>query len=137
MDLVVESRNGVARVDGADRNRRRRIAGRRDASVAHLARQAIRAFVAGRGDDDDARRDGALDGLHQWIGRRRLVDGMPERQIQHVDPERGLVRYRELDGLDHGARISRARWRRAREDRSAALLWPRSGNARPTCLACP
>ncbi len=39
-----------------------------------------------------------LDGLHERIGRRRFVNRMAEREVQHVDAEQMPVGNGELDG---------------------------------------
>ena len=55
-DLIIGPREGVLRVNRADRNCRRRIAWRCDARVAHLSGLAVDAFIPGRDDHDDALR---------------------------------------------------------------------------------
>ena len=72
--------------------------------VAHAARQRVHAHVAGRGDDHDARAHGRFHGLHQRVGRRRLEDGMAERQVDDVDAVGGLVGHGPLNRVDHVAR---------------------------------
>ena len=59
-------------------------------------------------DDDDARARGRFDGLHERVGRRRLVRRMAERHVDDVDAERRLVRRGELDRGDDVARRSAA-----------------------------
>ena len=49
-----------------------------------------------------------LDCLHERVGRRRLINWMAEREIQHVDAEEILVRNRELDGAHDVRRVALA-----------------------------
>ena len=79
-------------LEGADRERRRRVARRGDAGVSGLARSRVDAEVARRGDDDDAGAHGGFDGLHQRVGRRRFEDRVAEREVDDVDAEQLLVR---------------------------------------------
>ena len=72
----------------ADGNRRRRIAGRRDARIPGKAGRRILAVVAGGRDDDHAGAHRALNRLDQRIARRRLEDRMSERQVDDLDAER-------------------------------------------------
>ena len=107
-DLVVGARRrrlGPQRPDGDDR---RRVARRGNPRVADCTRDRIQAVVAGRGHHHDARRDGALDRLDQWVGSRRLVNRVAERQVDDVDAERGAIRHREIDRRDDIAGVAGA-----------------------------
>ena len=87
-DHVVGSRRGALRVQRADGQRRRRVAGRLDAAVADRLRRRIGAEVAGGDDDDDAGADGDLDGLHERVGLGGFVDRVAEREVDDVDAQR-------------------------------------------------
>ena len=96
------------RLDRADRDRRRRIAGRRDAGVSGKAGRRVLAVVAGGGDDDHSGRRRALNRLNQRIGGRGLEDRMSERQVDDVDAQARPVGHREVDRPDDVARVAGA-----------------------------
>ena len=135
------------RLERADRQRRRRVAGRGDAGVADFVVLRVAAPVAGRGHDDDAGANGALDRLDQRVGRRRFVDRMAERQVDDVDAERRLVGDREVDGANHvaGAALAGAvedlqpdQARAPAQRRDSALPDAPLPAIRPaTCVPCP
>ncbi len=79
-----------------------RIARRRDAAVLRLLREAHRSLakVAGRGDDDDARIDGALGGKRQGVGLVRLGDARAHREVDDADVVRHAVGDRPFEGGD-------------------------------------
>ena len=112
-DAIVGARRRVERLNRADRQRRRGVAGRGHARVSRQARRRVHAVVPGRGHDDQPGAHGAFDRLHERVAGGRLVDRVPERQVHDADAERVLVVDRELDGAQHVARLSLRPWRRA------------------------
>ena len=83
--LVVGPGRRALREQGADRDRRRRVARRGDAGVAGLARDRVDAAVAGRHDDHEAGARRLLDGLDERIGGGGLEDRVTDREIDDVD----------------------------------------------------
>ena len=142
-DPVVETRGRVARVERADGDRRRRVAGRGDAGVAAARGLRQAAEVAGRDDHDQAGAHGRFDGLDQRIAIRRLVDRVAERQVEDAQAQRVAVGDGVLDGREHvagaagavGIEHLQADQSRSRRDaavlcRSSRRRCPRSGRRR-------
>ena len=122
-------------IRGADRQRRRRVAGRGNAGVTDIA-VLIDAVVARRRDHDDAGLRRLLNRLHERVRRGRLEDRMAERQVDDVDAERSLVGNRELDGADDVAGLAAAVLVQHLEADEAdarrdALVWTSAALCRP------
>ncbi len=100
-DGVVGPRGAVERIGRADGNRRPRVAGAHDPAVAARVLVRVLAAVAGRHHDHDARAHGALNGLHQRIGGRRLEDRVAKRHVDDADVEVLPVRNGVLDRAQH------------------------------------
>ena len=107
-DAVVSAEIGAEGVRRADGDRRRSVTGRGDAGVAGLAGDLIGAVVAGRRDDDEAGAHRSFHGLHERVGRGRLVDRMAERKVDDTDAEPVLVGNRELERGDDRAGLASA-----------------------------
>src|SRR4029453_372576 len=100
---VVEPSSGLARVDGADSNRRRCVPWRRDPPVARDACCGVGSEVSCGGDNNDTRPDRGFDSLYQGIAVARLVYRMTQSQIDDVDLQAIWVLNRELNRVNHVA----------------------------------
>ena len=125
-DAIVAAIDGAGGVERSDRDRKRRIARRRDPAEDRCARGRP-AMVAAGHDDDQAGLHGARDRAAQRVGGGRLADRVTEREVDDAHAVPARVGDRPVDAGDDVARIAGAV---AAEHAHVDEMHPRRASAR-------